>query len=168
VEIRRLEPDGRDGRSRRKRFRCGHAALDRWFDNNAGKSQRCHGVTYVAEDGGELVGFVTVAASTIGRDAVGTGDGPEFWPTLLLGRMGTLESRKGQGIGERLVHHVFKLALEQAETTGCAAVVVDAKPGLEDYYRGKFGFQRTVLQDDSPNTRMFLLLDTVRAAIAAP
>ena len=58
MEIRRLRPD--DDRSR---FRSGEHDLDRFFRAYAGQNQFRHhfGVTYVAVDDGDVLGFLTVA-----------------------------------------------------------------------------------------------------------
>lgn len=182
ITIRLLDPSV-DTRGRRAKFRSGNNALDRFLETRADKNQRVYGVTYVAVEGdpvdGEIVGYVTVAASSVKREAMPQGGGPPSWPVLLLGRMAVVENRKGEGIGEELMRHVFRLALEQADRIGCAAVIVDAKPGAETYYV-RFGFEPLIQAAASAlasttgdpatvapaqSTPMYVLLETVSAAI---
>jgi hypothetical protein len=58
IQIRGLEP-GDD----RSRFSSGNPDLDRFFHRFAGQNQFRHhiGVTYVAVEGGDILGFVTIA-----------------------------------------------------------------------------------------------------------
>jgi hypothetical protein len=67
MEIRGLRED--DDRSR---FRSGDVDLDRFFHRFAGQNQFRHhvGVTYVAIDGGSILGFVTIAPGQIEIDAL--------------------------------------------------------------------------------------------------
>ena len=63
LEIRRLDKD--DDRSR---FSCGQPDVDRFFQHYAAQNQfKLHlAVTYVAVAEGHILGFATVAASSIG------------------------------------------------------------------------------------------------------
>ena len=131
----------------RKKFRSGHTDLDLFFTRYAGQNQfKLHiGTTYVAIDEREvIVGFVTVASCSIE-----VGDVPKRLakrlpsypvPALRLARMAVADGRKGAGVGGLLMKAVFIIAREQARRSGCAFVVVDAKPGAETYYE-KFGFE---------------------------
>jgi predicted N-acetyltransferase YhbS len=158
-----------DTRGRRARFRSGDRDLDRFFETRVDKNQGLYCATYVAVDGDEILGYVSVAATSVKREAVAAAEGPRSWPGLLLGRMAVSHSRKGQGIGSVLMEHVFRLALQQAELTACAVVIIDAKPGAETYYQ-RFGFEPLVQQepraaiDPMP---MYLPIGTIRSALTA-
>jgi hypothetical protein len=60
ISIRRLRPD-----DERSRFRSGNIDLDRFFQRFAGHNQFRHhiGTTYVAVDGGSLLGNSRITAS---------------------------------------------------------------------------------------------------------
>lgn len=140
MEIRAFRPS--DDRSA---FQSGDEALDRFFHRYAGQNQFRHylGVTYVAVDGGRVLGFVTVAARHVDID-----DLPERVrkklprypvPVLGLAQLAVDNAAQSMGIGGQLLRFVLKLASRMADEVGCAGVVVDAKPGAVDFY-AKYGF----------------------------
>jgi GNAT superfamily N-acetyltransferase len=128
VEIRPLARDDDRGG-----FSCGEAELDRYFEHYAGQNQfKFHlTVTYVALVEGTVVGFATVAPSTIERHSVPSARArkrlPNYpLPVLRLARLGVDTRAQGLGIGRALLHHVLALALEQRDRLGCVGVVIDA------------------------------------------
>ena len=137
IEIRTLARD--DDRSG---FSCGQADLDRFFEHYAGQNQfKLHlAVTYVAVVDEHLVGFATVAASSIERARVPSARLRKRLPTyplpvLRLARLGVDKRAQGLGIGKALLRHVLALAVEQRERFGCVAVVTDAKPESVSFYQ---------------------------------
>ena len=141
MEIRALSKND-DGSS----FTCGDAELDRFFRQYASQNQFKHhlGVTYVAVEDGEVVGFVTVAPASIEIENLPTSKRkglPEYpLPVLRLARLAVAAKFKGQGVGDTLLHFVLDLSLELVAKFGCTGVVVDAKPGRESYY-AQYGFE---------------------------
>jgi len=140
IEIRPLRPD-----DNRQAFSSGDADLDRFFHNYAGQNQfRLHiGTTYVAVGNGEILGFATLATTSITiADLPKTARKrlPNYpLPALRLARLAVAESARGRGIGKLLLRTTFKIAHEMAERTGCVAVVVDAKPDAVAFYE-QYGF----------------------------
>jgi predicted N-acetyltransferase YhbS len=142
IELRQLrESDDRT------KFRSGHADLDRFFARFAGQNQfRLHiGTSYVAvDDSGTIVGYVTVAACSIEVARMSKKLAKRFpaypIPALRLARMAVAEGLQRSGVGTLLMKAVFTIAREQARRSGCAFVVVDAKPGAETYYE-RWGFE---------------------------
>jgi predicted N-acetyltransferase YhbS len=130
----------------RTKFRSGHTDLDLFFTRYAGQNQfKFHiGTTYVALDDAAIAGFVTVASCSIEvADVPGrlTKRLPSYpIPALRLARMAVAEGRQRGGVGGLLMKAVFLIARDQARKSGCAFVVVDAKPGAETYYE-RFGFE---------------------------
>lgn len=55
-------------------------------------------------------------------------------------RMAVAADLQRHGVGALLMKTVFLLARDQARKTGCAFVVVDAKPGAASYYE-RWGFE---------------------------
>lgn len=136
VEIRPLARD--DDRSD---FSCGQADLDRFFEHYAGQNQfKLHlAVTYVAVVVGRIVGFATVAASSLERESLPSARLrrrlPGYpLPVLRLGRLGVDKRAQGLGIGKALLRHVLGLALEQRGRLGCLGVVTDAKADAVRFY----------------------------------
>ena len=137
IEIRPLARD--DDRSS---FSCGHADLDRFFEHYAGQNQfELHlAVTYVAVVDKRLVGFATIAASSVERARVPSARLrkrlPAYpLPVLRLARLGVDTRAQGLGIGKALLRHVLALAVEQRDRFGCVAVVTDAKPESVSFYQ---------------------------------
>ena len=136
VEIR---PLGRD--DDRSDFSCGQADLDRFFEHYAGQNQfKLHlAVTYVAVVVGRIVGFATVAASSLERENLPSARLRRRLPAYLLsvlrlGRLGVDKRAQGLGIGKALLRHVLGLALEQRDRLGCLGVVTDAKPDAVSFH----------------------------------
>jgi GNAT superfamily N-acetyltransferase len=172
IEIRPLAKD--DDRSG---FSCGQPDLDRFFEHYAGQNQfKLHlAVTYVAVVEASIVGFATVAASSVERASVPSARLrkrlPAYpLPVLRLARLGvdTRAQGLGLGIGKALLRHVLSLAVEQRDRIGCVGVVTDAKPEAVSFYQG-LGFVpvegvREGLLHGEP-LPMFLAIDTIASAL---
>jgi GNAT superfamily N-acetyltransferase len=147
IAVRQLrESDDRSG------FRSGHPDLDLSFSRYAGQNQfKLHiGTTYIAvDDRSAIAGFVTVASCSIEVVHVPKKLAkrlPSYpIPALRLARMAVAEGLQRAGVGAMLMKAVFLLAQQQARRTGCAFVVVDAKPGAETYYE-RWGFEALPLE----------------------
>ena len=161
----------------RSRFSSGDADLDRFFRAFAGQNQfdKYIGTTYVAVEGGSIVGFVTVAGASLGLDKLppkARKGLPKYDPPILrLARLGVEAAQVGKGVGELLVRHVLILAIQQAVQVGCVGVLVDAKPGRESYY-ARFGFEPCPADSgESPQrpapSPMFLTTAAIKSAIDA-
>ena len=169
MEIRRLRA-GDD----RSRFRSGDLDLDRFFRSYAGQNQFRHhvGVTYVAVDAGEVLGYLTVAPGGIEIDDLPAGlQGglPRYpLPVLRLARLAVDSRVRGRGLGEQLLRFALGLALTMTEDYGCVGVAVDAKLGAEAFY-ARYGFRAIDvvegLSDARPRpTPMFLPTSEILAA----
>ena len=170
LEIRRLDKD--DDRSG---FSCGQPDLDRFFLHYAGQNQfKLHlAVTYVAVNEGRILGFATVAGSSIERknhpSARLRRRLPAYpLPVLRLARLGVDARAQGLGIGRALLGHVLGLALEERDRIGCVGVVTDAKPDAVAFYE-RYGFVplegvREGALHGEP-TPMFLPVATIVAAL---
>lgn len=171
VEIRPLSQD--DDRSA---FSCGQPDLDRFFEHYAGQNQfKLHlAVTYVAAIEAGIVGFATVAASSLERANVPGARQrrrlPSYpLPVLRLARLGVDTRARGLGIGKGLVSHVLHLALDQRDRLGCLGVVTDAKAEAVQFYEG-LGFvplegTREGLLVGEP-LPMFLGIETIASVLA--
>ena len=169
IEIRPLAKD--DDRSG---FSCGQPDLDRFFEHYAGQNQfKLHlSVTYVAVVEARIVGFATVAASSIERASVPSARRrkrlPAYpLPVLRLARLGVDTRAQGLGIGKSLLRHVLALAVAQRDRIGCVGVVTDAKPEAVSFYQG-LGFVavkgvREGLLHGEP-LPLFLAIDTIARA----
>lgn len=129
----------------RTRFRSGDPDLDRFFQAYAGQNQFRHhiGTTYVAVDGREVFGCVTVAAGSIEIDDLPAAIRrrlPSYpLPILRIARLAVEAAFQGSGVGRELLRFALGLALRMRADYGCFGVVVDAKPVAVPFYR-RFGF----------------------------
>ena len=156
----------------RTRFESGNIELDRFFRRYAGQNQFKHhiGTTYVAVDGEQILGYVTVSGSQIEIPDLPLTKRrklPKYpLPVLRLARLAIGQQVQGQGMGELLLKTVFMLAWQMADDFGCVGVVVDAKAEAVAFY-GRYGF--TVMKEvehgqlgDRPRpTPMFLELKAI-------
>ena len=160
----------------RAAFRSGNAELDRFLHQFAGLNQFRHhlGVTYVAVDGGRLLGYATVAAAHLEIDGVPAAARRKLpaypLPVLRLARLGVDASAQGQGIGLELLRVVLILAAAMADDYGCVGVVVDAKPDAVPFY-AKYGFEAVEAVEGASDARpaptpMFLAIKPIRRALA--
>ena len=168
IEIRPLRPE-----DDRQSFASGDADLDRFFRKFAGQNQfRLHiGTTYLAVTGRDILGFVTVAATSITIDNLPARTRkrlPKYpLPALRIARLAVAKSAQGQGVGKRLLRFTFQLAHEMAQRTGCVGVVVDAKSEAVEFYE-RYGFERLEvisgrLPDHPSPLPMFVPLDSIPA-----
>ena len=173
VTVRKLRPD--DDRSS---FDSGDPDLDRFFIRFAGQNQFKHyvGTTYVADDGGLILGFATVSAAQIEiRDLPAAKQGrlPRYpLPVLRLARLAVDSKAQGRGVGLTLLKAVFVLARAMASDFGCIGVVVDAKPKAVAFYE-RYGFTaldvvQGQLGDRPEPTPMFLEIGAIPATSGEP
>ena len=173
VTVRKLRPD--DDRSS---FDSGDPDLDRFFIRFAGQNQFKHyvGTTYVADDGGLILGFATVSAAQIEiRDLPPAKQGrlPRYpLPVLRLARLAVDSKAQGRGVGLTLLKAVFVLARAMASDFGCIGVVVDAKPKAVAFYE-RYGFTaldvvQGQLGDRPEPTPLFLEIGAIPATSDEP
>ncbi|MGH8629317.1 MAG: GNAT family N-acetyltransferase [Burkholderiales bacterium] len=158
----------------RSAFRSGDPDLDRFFHRFAAQNQFRHyvGVTYVALEGGRILGYATVAPGHVeieGLPAAARRKLPRYpLPVLRLARLAVDGRAQGQGLGRQLLRFVLQLATRMAGDFGCAGVVVDAKRGAVEFYpkHGFIALQAVHGQSDArPRpTAMFLAMRAIRAA----
>jgi GNAT superfamily N-acetyltransferase len=173
IEIRALREH-----DNRAEFRSGDADLDRFFQRFAGQNQFRHhlGVTYVAVDDQNILGFATVAAAHVEIDelpAAARRTLPQYpLPVLRLARLAVDQSAQGQGIGLQLLRFVLRLALQMADDYGCVGVIVDAKPDAVAFY-ANYGFLAVEPIEGGSDARpaptpLFLSIRAIRAAMGIP
>lgn len=170
MEIRALRPS-----DERESFQSGDDDLDRFLRRYAGQNQFRHhlGTTYVAVDDSRIVGYVTLAPSSIEAEKLSAAQRkslPSYpLPILRLARMAVDQSVQNQGLGSELLRFVFTLALRMGEELGCIGVAVDAKPGAVRFYE-RLGFVALDTVEGRSDSRpqpalLFLPLSQIRAAV---
>ena len=129
----------------RKRFDCGVSALNFYLQRGANQDQR-RSLTkiYVLAEGERIIGYYSISAHSVMRDNLPDDiklAGYRDVPFLLLGRLAVDKAFQGQGYGDALIFHGFKITLDAAEKVGILGMVVDAKDeNAASFYEG-FGFR---------------------------
>lgn len=144
----RIEPlSGQD----RSAFASGSEALDRYLQQQAKQDMRRRVAScFVAVDAtGEIVGFYTIAASSLVLDLLPADQAkrlPRYptVPAVLLGRLAVAQAHQGKRLGGALVADAL-LRATRAEVMAYA-MVVDAKDDAAVRFYQHLGFER--LGDD--------------------
>lgn len=171
MEIRALH-EGDD----RSTFASGDLDLDRFFQKFAGQNQfKLHiGVTYVAVQERQILGFATVAPGHIEIEALPATERkklPQYpLPVLRLARLAVDRTAQGQGVGAQLLRFVLQLALRMSTELGCVGVVVDAKPDAVAFYT-RYGFIAVDAVEGQSDARpeptpMFLAMRAIKRSAA--
>ncbi len=112
----------------------------------AGQNQFRHhiGTTYVAVEGGRILGFVTVAAAEVeiaGLPVSRRKGLPSYpLPALRIARLAVGQEAQGRGVGAELLKQALIIARRTAEDVGCVGVIVDAKADAVAFY-ARYGFE---------------------------
>jgi GNAT superfamily N-acetyltransferase len=131
----------------RAAFSCGNASLDSFLKDLAGQyEKRRLGKTFVAvrEGQGLVCGYYTSAAGSLDLSVLPEKQRKKLpkhpLPTVHLGRLAVDQSHQGQRLGETLLFHFLRSALDAANTMGVYAVDVRATDDkARDFYL-KYGF----------------------------
>jgi predicted GNAT family N-acyltransferase len=156
----------------RAAFSCEHEALTTYIKQQAGQDikKSVAAVFVLTPDGKTIAGYYSLS-----QYAVDAGSVPEETmqklrlpkykelPATLLGRLARSLAFKGQGIGELLLMHALKQALDQSKIIASTAVVTDAKDERAKNFYKKYDF---VELPDHPN-RLFLPMKTIEQTFAA-
>jgi len=156
----------------RTAFSCEHEALTTYIKEQAGQDikKSVAAVFVLTPDGKTIAGYYTLS-----QYAVDAGSVPEETmrklrlpkydklPATLLGRLARCLVFRGQGVGELLIMHALRQALDQSKIIASTAVVTDAKDEPARNFYKKYGF---VELPDHPN-RLFLPMKTIEQIFAA-
>ena len=120
----------------------GEKDLDDFIKNHALKEQeKLIGKTRVCLWNNEIVGFITLAASSIVRNDLKrryqTVRGYPVYPCILIGRLAVAKNRRGRDIGNFLLDLAIGIAFDGP--VGCMLLRVDPKDESVDFYK-KAGF----------------------------
>ena len=127
-------------------FSSGVPTLDAWLRSKARLNEARGGArTYVVCDGDRVVGFYSLAASSVERRRVSSRVGrnmPDPVPVILLGQLAVDEDYRGRRLGTDLLIDAANRALAAAGVVGARAVIVQAIDEPARAFYEKFGFRR--------------------------
>ena len=149
----------------RDAFSCGHAALDRYFQQQARQDvQNQVAAVFVAVEPSshQVLGYYTLSASIINIAEVPPDLAkrlPRYpqLPVTLLGRLAVDQRFKGKGLGQFLLMDALYRSQQAAAGIAAMAVVVDAKDETATAFYQRYGF--TPL--NSRAARLFLPMKTI-------
>lgn len=149
----------------RKSFDCGVEALNIYLQRAANQDNK-RSVTrvHVLADDKKIIGFFTLSGHSVLRDNLPPNiqvSNYKDLPFLLLGRLAVDLNYRGQGYGDMLVYHAFKITVRTAEEVGILGMAVEAKDDkAASYYQG-LGF----LSLEGTPDRMVLPIQTIKSFI---
>ena len=149
-------------------FRSGEEALDAWLRSYASQSQRRDAArTFVAVDGGRVVGYYALVATTIDHAAATAaarhGLSQRFpIPAALIARLAVDETWQGRGLGRSLLRDAAVRILRAADEVAIRAVLVHAKTRRAATFYARYGFEPSGI--DEPT--LMVPLSVVRATAA--
>ncbi len=126
------------------RFRSGVLGLDAWLQGKARLNEAKGGArTYVVCEGGRVVGYYSLAASSVERRRISSRiarNMPEPIPVILLGQLAVDTSYQGRGLGSDLLIDAARRSLLAADVIGARAIVVQAINDEARAFYERFGF----------------------------
>ena len=139
------------------KFDSGMDSLNAWLQRKARLNESKGGArTYVVCEGDRVIGFYTLAASSVERRRVSSRIGrsmPEPIPVILLGQLAVDRNYQGKGLGTDLLIDAGKRALAAAEVIGARAIIVQALDEQAKAFYERSGF----LQFSEHEPHMLLL-----------
>jgi GNAT superfamily N-acetyltransferase len=129
-------------------FDCGEQALNDFLSRFALTNQNADsGITYVACDGDDIIGFYTLVSGAVSHadasDRLKKGLPRHPVPLMILARMAVATARKGEGLGKWLLKDAVKRTLAVADIAGVRALLVHAKNDTVADFYANFGFARS-------------------------
>ncbi len=151
-------------------FESGEPVLDEWLKRFAWPDQRASvSVTYVLPRGDRVVGFYTLAPSSIDppecatRLAAGL-PSERAVPVILLARLAIDKSEHGKGVGSDLFRDALLRSIASADSIGGRAVLVHAKHDEAATFYRRHGFEP--LPDNAMH--LYRLMKDLRASLPQP
>ena len=148
-------------------FDCGRTSLNDWLRRNGWRNQvsGASRTSIVCDlETGQMVGYVTLAATHIKRSALpkaGQRNQPDPIPAVLLGQLAVDVRWHGRGVARSLVFHALRTAVKFSQDIGCFCVLTHPlDEGVREFYR-QFGFE------DLPGDPMRSLAVRIGAIVAA-
>ncbi len=128
-------------------FTCGVDALDQWLKRIA-RQHISKGVsrTFVAVDPAspeKILGYYSLTVAEIDTDKLPKDVAkklPRRVPLVLLGRLATTITARGQGIGALLLMDALRRIVEVSHNVGVTLIMVDAKDETAANFYRHFGF----------------------------
>ncbi|NPA82192.1 MAG: GNAT family N-acetyltransferase [Epsilonproteobacteria bacterium] len=148
-------------------FDCGNEILNTFLKKYALQNQNRYfvGTTYVSTKANQVIGYITIAASSIKQTDIKTKKPYKELPILKIARLAVDKDHHKKGIGKELLKFALFKALYMQENFGCIGVAVDAKEEAKTFYE-KFGFIEITPIEKTLTIPLFLSIKTIKKAIS--
>ena len=128
-----------------RHFDCGNENLNRYIRTHARENDINNlSKTYICEDNGIIVGFVTLCNAQIEFEMMPTqykALNPKYpIPAIKIARLGVDVNQQTKGYGKALLWFALRKIMQVASIVGTKFVVVDAKDEAKGFYE-KYGFE---------------------------
>ena len=127
------------------RFISGVSGIESWLQSKARLGEAKGGArTYAVCDGERVVGFYSLAASSVERRSLSSRlarNLPEPVPVILLGQLAVDTRYRSQGLGSDLLIDAAGRSLAAADVIGARAIVVHAPDERAKSFYAQFGFR---------------------------
>ncbi|WP_457561235.1 GNAT family N-acetyltransferase [Caminibacter sp.] len=149
----------------KEKFDCGNLTLNEFLKKYAYQNQHRYliGVTYVIHIDNEIIGYITLSASSIKKTNINSKKPYKDIPALRIARLAVDEKHQNKGIGKKLLKFAINKALELKESYGCVGIVVDAKEEAKKFYE-KYGFIEIKTLEKHLTTPMYLSMKSMQTA----
>lgn len=157
------------GHHQRQNFCCGRSdVIDRFFRDEAlDHHQRNATRVKVALSGGDVVGFYTLAATSLAKERklpLLLGGRNHICPAFHLQMVAICQNQARNELGPALIRHAFETASRASDEVGAMCIYIEA--GCEDlvpYYVG-YGFDRVSSRQLAMYAPMSVVKDAIRPA----
>ena len=147
-------------------FDCGKPSLDNWLKRYALTNQQNDSArTYVAARGTTVVGYYSLTAGSVQREAsparVAKGLAAHPIGVILLARLAIDRREQGTGLGKALLVDALSRAADAADSIGARAILVHAIDEEAIAFYKKFDFEPSPLEPK----QLMLLMKDLRATL---
>ena len=145
-------------------FDCGEPVLNDWLCRRAFQNQQSGASsTYVILEGMRVVGYYSLAAGSVAREAAPgriRRNVPDPVPVVVLGRLAVDQGFDGQGLGRALLRDAVLRTLQAADIIGVRAILVHALSEQAKRFYEQCGFAPSPID---PLTLMVTVSEAVNA-----
>jgi predicted N-acetyltransferase YhbS len=142
------------------RFDCGNEALNHWLRVRAIASEGRTARTYVACEGGSVVGYYCLASGGIVRElpkSLRKHGLPNAVPVVIIGRLARDLRYRASGLGLDLLQHALSRIVHASETIGIRCVLAHAI----DEKAAKFWKENEFIESPMGSRAFFLPIETI-------
>lgn len=154
-----------------KTFDCGHRVINEFVSSSLKQQvQKGLSVAYVIAENDLFVGFCTVMAASVSREALAVAYSrslPKAVPVTKLSMLGVAKSHSGRGHGKQLLREAIRAMVQSSTSVGTMGLYLETDPDAYLFYV-KHSFVPLIERQLYAPTPMFLSLATVQEALGNP